>query len=44
MLHPPEHVERYRREAHARGRPSPYEVAAQAAGREEQQDDDRRPR
>ncbi|HXV93464.1 MAG TPA: cytochrome c oxidase subunit I [Pseudonocardia sp.] len=43
-LHYPHLVERYRREAHVRGKPSPYEVAAQAASRETQPDDDARSR
>ena len=30
-LHYPEYVERFRAEAHVRGRPSPYEVAAKAS-------------
>ena len=34
-LHYPHLVERYRREAHVRGRPSPFEVTAKQVGREE---------
>ena len=33
-LHYPEYVERFRAEAHVRGRPSPYEVAAKATSSE----------
>jgi cytochrome c oxidase subunit 1 len=43
-LHYPHLIERFRAEAHAGGRPSPYEHAAQAAGREQQPDDDPRSR
>jgi cytochrome c oxidase subunit 1 len=43
-LHYPHYVERFRKEAHAGGRPSPYEVAGQAAGREEQPNEDPRSR
>jgi cytochrome c oxidase subunit 1 len=35
-LHYPEYVERFRAEAHVRGRPSPYEVAANATSSETQ--------
>jgi hypothetical protein len=43
-LHYPHLVERYRKEAHVGRRSSPYEVAAQVAGREEQPDADPRSR
>jgi cytochrome c oxidase subunit 1 len=43
-LHYPHYVERFRAEAHVGGRPSPYEVAGQAAGKEQQPDDDPRSR
>jgi cytochrome c oxidase subunit 1 len=43
-LHYPEYVERYRREAHVGGKPSPYEVAAQAAAPETQPSGDPRSR
>jgi cytochrome c oxidase subunit 1 len=43
-LHYPHYVDRFRKEAHVEGNPSPYEVAAQAAGREEQPDEDPRSR
>jgi cytochrome c oxidase subunit 1 len=39
-LHYPHYVERFREEAHVGGRPSPYEVAGQAVGHEQQPDDD----
>ena len=35
-LHYPEYADRFRREAHVGGKPSPYEVAAQATARETQ--------
>ena len=35
-LHYPEYVERFRAEAHLRGRPSAYEVAAEATSSETQ--------
>jgi cytochrome c oxidase subunit 1 len=43
-LHYPHYVERFRTEAHVGGKPSPYEVAAQAAGPEHQPDEDPRSR
>ena len=43
-LHYPEYVERFRNEAHVGGHSSPYEVAAQGAGKETQPDDDPRSR
>ena len=43
-LHYPEYVERFRAEAHVRGRPSPYEAAAQAASSETQPNNDPRSR
>ena len=39
-LHYPHLVERFREEAHVGGHSSPYEVAAQATGKEEQPDGD----
>jgi cytochrome c oxidase subunit 1 len=39
-LHYPHYMERFREEAHVGGRPSPYEVAGQAVGREQHPDDD----
>ena len=39
-LHYPEYVERFRAEAHVRGRPSPYEVAAEATSSETQPNND----
>jgi cytochrome c oxidase subunit I len=39
-LHYPEYVERFREEAHVGHRPSPYEVAAQGAGKENQPNED----
>jgi cytochrome c oxidase subunit 1 len=43
-LHYPNYVERFRTEAHVGGKPSPYEVAAQAAGPEHVPDEDPRSR
>jgi cytochrome c oxidase subunit 1 len=39
-LHYPHMVERFRQEAHVGGKPSPYEVVAQATARETQPNDD----
>jgi cytochrome c oxidase subunit 1 len=39
-VHYPHLVQRFREEAHIGGKPSPYEVAAQATGRETQPNDD----
>jgi cytochrome c oxidase subunit 1 len=43
-MHYPHYVERFREEAHVGGKPSPFEVAAQATGPEHQPDEDPRSR